>query len=280
MKQIITTTLCLLFIGVLFAQEPITTTMSNKEETIADILEDFGEDLLEAIEGLDTDSIPDKKEDKEFNINLSLGKKRVKTRFFLMDLGINSYHNEGQPNLPSSLETFQLNHGRSVAVNLHVYRQRIRVGNGVFNVEHGLSFDLNHYAFQNKVVFNDGAIPTFAIDGSSDIRRSRLYISRLTIPLMLHFETFPRKLRRSLHVGVGGYASLRLASNLKTKLTGRDKERVADDFGLNDFMFGARVELGFGPVNLYAKYAFTDLFKTGQGPSLTPFSIGFMVIPF
>jgi len=280
MKHFIITTLCLLFVGVLFAQESTITSTSSKEETLADIIKEFKEDLREAIEDIDTDSIPDKKTDKEFNINLSLGKKRVKTRFFLMDLGINSYHNEGQPNLPSSLETFQLNHGRSVAVNLHIYRQRIGIGNRIFNIEHGLSFDLNHYAFQNKVVFNDGAIPAFIIDGSSEIRRSRLYISRLTMPLMLHFETFPRKMSRSLHVGVGGYASLRLASNLRTKLTGRDKERVADDFRLNDFMFGARVELGFGPVNLYAKYAFTDLFKTGEGPSLTPFSIGFMVVPF
>jgi len=222
----------------------------------------------------------DSDDDKEFSIKLGFGKKNVKTRFILFDFGINSFHNEGNPNLPASLKTFELRHARSSEVNVHVYRQRIKIGNGVFNIEHGLSFDFNHYSFQNKVTYRTDSIESFYIDPTANIEKSRLFISRMTLPLMLHFETNPVKLSRSFHFGIGGYASVRLGSNLLLRGSSRYKERISDNFGLNDFTFGLRAEAGFGPVNLYATYSLNNLFKTGQGPNLTPFSVGFSVIPF
>jgi len=250
MKNILTFALLILFSGFSFAQE-------------------------EPIDSSKTD------DNKSFNINLSLGKKKVKTRFILLDIGINSYHNEGNVNIPASLETFELRHARSVEVNLHIYRQRIKIGKGLFNIEHGLSFDFNNYGFQNKVDYRVDSISSFYINTGSDIIKSRLFSSRMTLPLMLHFETFPRKISRSFHIGVGAYASVRLGSNLKIKdANSRKAITIKDDFSLNDFTFGLRSELGFGPVNLYMTYSLSDLFKTGQGPSLTPFSVGFTVIPF
>jgi hypothetical protein len=222
----------------------------------------------------------DTSESKSIVIDLSLGKKRVKTRFFLFEMGINSYHNEGNANIPTSLEMYELRHARSLEVNLHVYRQRIKIGKGYFNIEHGLSFDLNHYAFQNAVNFRTDPVEELYIDNNSDIQRSRLYMSHLNLPLMLHFETNPKKLSKSFHIGVGAYAGVRLGSNLKTRTSTRDKNKIVDNFGLNDFNYGLRAELGYGPVNLYAKYAMLDLFKNGRGPSLTPFSVGFTIIPF
>ena len=226
------------------------------------------------------DKEDDNDDDKEFNFNLSLGKKKVKTRFLLMDVGINSYHSEGNPNLPASLKTFELRHSRSSELNLHVYRQRIKIGSGIFNIEHGLSFDFNHYSFQNKVKFRSDSLEQFYIDPTANIEKSRLFISRMTLPLMLHFETNPNKLSKSFHFGVGAYASVRLGSNLLMRGSGRYKEKISDNFGLNDFTFGLRAEMGFGPINLYATYSLSEMFKPGQGPNLTPFSVGFSVIPF
>lgn len=237
--------------------------------------------LLFSLSAFSQEEPIDTSKDKSFNINLSLGKKRVKTRFLLLDVGINSYHNEGKVNIPLALETFELRHARSLEVNLHIYRQRIKVGNGIFNIEHGMSFDFNNYAFQNKVDYRMDSSSEFYINTASDIEKSRLFSSRMTLPLLLHFETYPKKLKKSFHFGIGGYASIRLGSNLRIKEAGNRKASTfKNDFGLNDFTFGMRTEMGFGPVNLYMTYSFTDLFKTGQGPSLTPFSVGFVVIPF
>jgi hypothetical protein len=250
MKNILTIALLMLFSGFAFGQE-------------------------EPVDSSKTD------DDKPFNINLSVGKKRVKTRFIMLDVGINSYHNEGKVNIPASLETFELRHARSIEVNLHVYRQRIKIGTGIFNIEHGLSFDFNNYGFQNKVDYRIDSAASFYINSASNIQKSRLFSSKMTLPLMLHFETYPKKLSKSFHISVGGYASVRLGSNLRIKdVNTRRATTIKNDFSMNDFMVGARAEMGFGPVNLYMTYSFTDLFKTGQGPSLTPFSVGFTVIPF
>jgi hypothetical protein len=230
---------------------------------------------------LTIDSTDEEDDDKDFNINyLSLGKKNVKTRFLLLDLGVNSYHNEGNPNLPASLKTFELRHSRSIEVNLHVYRQRIKIGNGAFNIEHGLSFDFNHYSFQNKVDYRIDSLESFYIDPAANIEKSRLFVSKMSLPLMLHFETNPKKLSKSFHFAAGAYAAVRLGANLRMKGSNRYKEKVADNFGLNDFLVGLRAEMGYGPVNLYATYSLMSMFKDGQGPNLTPFSVGFTVIPF
>jgi hypothetical protein len=102
----------------------------------------------------------------------------------------------------------------------------------------------------------------------------------MSLPLMLHFETNPQKLSRSFHFGIGGYAAVRLGSNLLMRGSNKYKEKIGDNFGLNDFLVGLRAEMGFGPVNLYAAYSLMNMFKNGQGPNLTPFSVGFTVIPF
>ncbi len=212
---------------------------------------------------------------------LSYTKGPVKTRFLMLELGINSYHSGSDINIPASLQTFELRHGRSLEVNLHIYRQRIKIGKGVVNIEHGLSFDFNHYAFQNKVMFSEDAPREFFINTGSNIERSRLRSSRMTLPLMLHFETNPKRLGRSFHIGAGAYASVRLGSDLRTKdFNARRPNVYRTGFGLNDFLFGGRFEMGYGPINIYATYSFTSLFKTGQGPELTPFSVGFVIIPW
>lgn len=215
-----------------------------------------------------------------FKNPLVLGRRRVKTRFLLFEMGINSYHNDGQLNIPADLETYELRHGRSLEINLHFYRQRIRIGKGHFNIEHGLSLDFNNYAFQNDVNYQTDPIKMLFIDNSVDMERSRLYVSHLVLPIMFRLETNPRRLGRSLHVGVGAYGSIRLGSNLRTKRPGETKDITVDDFGLNDFNAGLRGEIGYGPINLYVKYGLTGLFKNDQGPNLTPFSIGLILLPF
>lgn len=211
---------------------------------------------------------------------LSLGKRGVKTRFLLFEMGINTYHHGGQLNIPASLETYELRHGRSLEINLHLYRQRIRIGKGFFNVEHGLSLDFNHYAFQNDVNYRTDPDKALFIDNSVDLDRSRLRLTHLVLPVLLRLETNPSCLGRSFHLGIGVYGSLRLGSDLRTKRAGESKHLTMGSFGLNDFTAGFRGEIGYGPINLYIKYGFMGLFKEGQGPDLTPFSMGLILLPF
>jgi hypothetical protein len=211
---------------------------------------------------------------------LSLGKKQVKTRFLLFEIGINAYHNNGQLNIPASLSTYELRYGRSLEVNLHFYRQRIKIGKGHVGIEHGLSLDFNHYAFQNDVNYRTDPTEELFVDNGVDFNRSRLRLTHLVLPVLLRIETNPKRLRRSFHLGVGAYGSLRVGSNLRTRTSEGIKNVERDNFGLNDFNAGLRFELGYGPINLYVKHAFLGLFKENQGPELTPFSMGLILLPF
>lgn len=261
----------------LWAQEP-DNTKDNSTNEVATMLPDSS-----GIDSINTQSsTASESSSTTFVLKnpLVLGKRRVKTRFLLFEMGINSYHNQGQLNIPADLETYELRHGRSLEINLHFYRQRIRIGKGYFNIEHGLSLDFNNYAFQNDVNYQTDPTKMLFIDNSVDMERSRLYVSHLVLPIMFRFETNPQRLGRSFHFGIGAYGSIRVGSNLRTKQPGQTRDITVDDFGLNDFNAGLRGEIGYGPINLYVKYGLTDLFKEGQGPDLTPFSIGLILLPF
>ena len=253
----------------LLAQQPD----SSKSITITTEPDSSGTDSSSTIESSDTKFV--------LTNPLVLGNRRVKTRFLLFEMGINTYHSNGQLNLPANLATYQLRHGRALEINLHFYRQRIRLDRkGHFNAEHGLSLDFNHYAFQNDVNYRTDPDKALFIDNSVDLDRSRLRLTNLVLPILFRYESNPRNLWRSFHLGVGVYGSLRVGSNLRTKKPGETRDVTVGDFGLNDFSAGLRGEIGYGPINLYVKYGLVDLFKEGQGPNLTPFSIGLILLPF
>lgn len=81
-------------------------------------------------------------------------------------------------------------------------------------------------------------------------------------------------------IGVGAYAGYKIASHSKFvyKDEGqkqRDKDK--DSFYLNNWRYGARLQMGFRDVDLFVNYDISELFVEDRGPQLNAFSFGIII---
>src|SRR5687767_5551 len=94
---------------------------SDREEEMED--EDDMDIDLEIF--VDDDTITNQKREKK--------PKNVTNRWFLLDLGFNTYLNDFSTDLPAGYSSLELNQGKSINVNLNVFQQRINLIRHKFN---------------------------------------------------------------------------------------------------------------------------------------------------
>lgn len=206
---------------------------------------------------------------------------RIKTRWVLFDMGVSTYMNNGSFNMPSELEQFDQRYGRSLNYQLHVFRQRVGLVKNNVNLLYGLGFDFSNYSFENPITLlrNTNPLET-SIDNAIDYKKNKLVTTALNVPLMLNFETNPRRPGKSFRLSAGVYGGLLIGSHTRQKSEefGNNKER--DDYNLNKLRYGFVGQVGVGPINFYANYSPQSLFRDGRGPDLQPFNVGLSLIPF
>lgn len=207
--------------------------------------------------------------------------KNIRTRWILMDLGSDGLKTDADYQI-EGIDPFETNAWKSTNVNLHLFQQRINLINHAVNLKWGLTFQFHKYWFDNPVVLQkDAPVATFDYLPEVNFKKNRLSATYLTMPIMFNFETKPRRKSRSFHINVGAYGGPRLGANFKTRIDG-NKNKVKDDYNLSKWRYGLRTEIGFGGINLYGTLALNELFQEGKnnGYKVTPFSVGFVIIPF
>ena len=262
----------------------------NGKKTKTIITEDGKEvEIEEEIEkgsdgGVDIDLEDKGKNEKKGVKKLS----NVKTRWGMLDLGVNTLLQDGSFNLQGDANALSLNYGRSLDWNLYVFKQRINLINHQINFIYGLSFDFNNYNFSEPITLQRNTSPlAITFNDTLDYKKNKLYTSFITIPLMLNFESNPRKSSHSFRLSAGGYAGLMLASRTKQCYKDEDGDRQThisrDDFNINKFRYGLAGQIGVGPINFWANYSLVPMFESGKGPigaDLHPLNIGVTLIGF
>ncbi|MGB0930032.1 MAG: outer membrane beta-barrel protein [Chitinophagales bacterium] len=205
---------------------------------------------------------------------------KVKTRWFMLDFGFNTYLSDGSFNLPNELNDFDLDYARSVNVNMHIFRQRIGLINNNFNFMYGLELAWNNYHFENDITLLHNVDEVTVVESGVDFKKNKLATTFLQVPVLFNIETNPRKPGKSFRISVGGYGGLLLGARTKQKSSENGKVKIKDDFNLNKFRYGVIGQVGVGCINFYVDYALNDLFKDNTGPELRPISIGFTLVPF
>ena len=103
-------------------------------------------------------------------------------------------------------------------------------------------------------------------------KKNQLNTAFLTAPLALEFH-FPGE-DKDFWFLIGGYAGVKLGSNLKLLTDDDDKEKIKEDFHLNTFRYGLRAMVGVNNFSIYGTYSLQSLFKKDEGPELYPISVG------
>lgn len=189
---------------------------------------------------------------------------------------------------------------KSIGVHLNLYEQNVQLSsNGAFGLITGIGFEWNNYRFSNPVYISDDEDFTtkfYRMDNIS-VEKNKLVVSYLTVPLLFELQnTSDRKINR-VHFTAGVLMGLRLGSHTKTvyeeqnkdysivdpdteEIVGTglspkdDTEKEYSNFNINPFKVDAMVRVGWGYVNLFAKYQLGTLFKTNRGPEVYPFAVG------
>jgi hypothetical protein len=167
--------------------------------------------------------------------------------------------------------------------------QRSRLGKNMF-IEWGIGVSWYNFKFQddNIVVTKEDLGVQFTPDTRDvDFIKSKLtatYLNVSFIPL-LDFGGHSRKPRMwdghgsEFRIGIGPYAGYRLGSKSKIVYEEngeKEKEKNKDDFHLNNFRYGIRLQCGIRSTDLFFNYDLNDLFVEGRGPRLNAFSFGFI----
>jgi hypothetical protein len=265
-------------------QEDSTQNESPKNETRED--ENWGDNRGDRDDGDDeVDNDDDDDEDWERKIRHRRGRIGRTSQSFNFDLGTNNYLSDGKfPDENNALHAVRPWGSWYLAASSI---QRTRVSGTLF-LEWGLGLNWYNFKFQNDDVMmrkdDDGLY--FETDlRDVNHRKSKLtatYINASFIPV-LDFGGHGIKPRMwdgngsSFRIGIGPYIGYRISS--RSKLVYKDdgdleKEKDRNSFYLNNFRYGARLQLGFHGTDLFFNYDLNELFVEGKGPKLNAFSFG------
>jgi hypothetical protein len=199
------------------------------------------------------------------------------------ELGINGFDKEDYSIYGDARdnEFMDLNHPKSVEVNLNFLEYSIVLQERYIGLVTGMGFSMNNYRFDNDVTIDkdeNGRI--YPIDLTTrDPEKSKLTASYLTVPLMLEFQIPVNGRSNRFFISGGVVGGINIGSHTKVKYDD-SKEKDRGNFNLNPFKCSAIVRAGLNDLSLYASYGLTPLFKNDKGPELFPFSIGISLLNF
>lgn len=243
--------------------------------------------------------------DEDGNVSFNKSKrKKFNGHWAGFELGLNGYVNkDGNMSFPKDYEYMDLRMEKSVAAHLNFFEQNIALSrNQKFGLVSGLGFNWNNYRFLRDTRLNtDSSYLIGYIDKGVDVRKTKLTVWYLNIPLLFEFQTNSYHKKNSFHISAGAIMNLRLSSHTKryydernkdfsvTKYDpvagayetigmmtspGQSKVKDFDDYFLAPVKWDATVRIGWGFVNLFATYSLNTMFRTDKGPELYPVTVG------
>lgn len=203
---------------------------------------------------------------------------------FNLELGTNNYLSKGKfPDNDNAL--YAVRPWGSWYVGLSSI-QRTRMSKKFF-LEWGVGVNWYNFKFQDDNVLiqkDDDGIHFVEDTRDVDYIKSKLTASFVTASLvpLVDFGGNSRKSRfweggNSFRIGLGPYVGYRIASHSKLVYKdddGKEKEKNHDNLYLNNFRYGARLQIGYRSTDLFFNYDLNELFVSGKGPNLNAFSFG------
>jgi hypothetical protein len=224
------------------------------------------------------------------------------------ELGVNGYLTKDfNMKFSPEDEYMDLNMGKGFQVNMNFYEQNIALSkNQEWGMLSGIGLQWNNYFFRNPTtLYTDSSYLIGYIDEGISVRKSKLAIAYLQVPLIFEWQNQTLRKRNSVHVGLGVIFGVRLWSwqkkyynelNKQYMLTqykestgtyedvaqrtspNYSKTHTYDDFLLQTFKADATLRIGWGFINLFTTYNLVPMFRADKGPDLHQFSAGITLL--
>ena len=173
-------------------------------------------------------------------------------------------------------EFFDLNHAKSLSVNINFAEYAFSNEKNTFGLVTGLGLNLMDFRFDSPMSIvkesASGMIRPVYLD-EDGFKKSKLNVSYLTAPLILELATPLKFKHHRLTLGAGVIGGLNIGSRTKIKSAdGITKDRR--NFSINPLKYELTGRIGLGELCIFANYGMTPLFKEGKGPELIPLTVG------
>lgn len=188
---------------------------------------------------------------------------------FVVAFGINNAIIEGQS---LSDSPYELGGSRFFEMGI-AWRTRVFRHSNFMRFSYGFSFQFNGLNPKDNQYFDATGPETTLETFPTDLRKSKLRVDNLVMPLYLEFgpskvtrtDTKIRySIRNQFRLGIGGYGGVNLGTRQKLKYD-QNGERVKDKlkrgYNTNDLVYGLGAYVGIDGVLLYTKYDLNPLFK-------------------
>ncbi len=213
----------------------------------------------------------------------ALAKKRSSARpifgltFNRIDLGWVKLVDNGSFNLSAPNEDLAYRSGKTYNFGFDVMQAGYRFSDH-FRIFLSGGFDWTYIRLKEDIIIRENTTPLAWGESATDYKKNRLTSTYLRLPLTFEF-------RSGYH---GGFGRVRFAfgpeagillkgtQRLKSEEFGRQKFR--DDYNFSSFRYGTFARVGAGPLGVYAKYYFNDVFENSPDQEgLQSFVFGVML---
>lgn len=268
----------------------------REDEEMGEVDEDDEQALEEKVERLEREidrlsQSMNEKTNEEREVRFNKKRHHGTNSTFTVEFGLNNYLSNG---------TFPSDDNELYAVN-PIVSWYVALGSmnsthlaGPLSLDWGANVSWYNFKFENERTriekLDDGLLfyedPT---PGISPIK-SKLVVPYLNVSLVPMFifgksrssdwEPFSYHENDGFRIGLGAYAGYRIGSRSKYvyKDDGdRRREKEQTNYYLNNWRYGARLQIGFRGVDLFANYDLNELFVTDRGPQLNAFSFGIIL---
>lgn len=199
---------------------------------------------------------------------------------FEIRFGFSNYLNNNNQLPRESTDNHALNTLRS---NIFTFGSSFstRLAGPVF-IKYGLELSFADYFLEGDYTIQADASGTNFIPVDENevrsLKKSKLKTTHITAPIMLLLNSGDPEDEDEFTLGLGGYFGYLIGSKYKMKYEDVDgdnqKVRKKGSFNLNELQYGVQAQLGVKGVNLFARYALSEMFDAGTGPELNGISFG------
>ena len=176
-------------------------------------------------------------------------------------------------------ENVPFRYSSSPEISLTVYRKAVALSrNNQLGLVTGLGIRWVRYHLKGNQYFEEVEDETKLIPGddSWDMKKSKLGITTLNVPLLLEWKTR----NRNLFLSAGAVCSFKTASSsriyYKDARGKKQSEKVDQGMTLRPVTVDMLVQAGTRDIGIYARYSPVSIFEKSKGPELYPLTVGVM----
>ncbi|GDX48036.1 hypothetical protein LBMAG25_08540 [Bacteroidota bacterium] len=204
----------------------------------------------------------------------------IKTQIFSLRLGLNNFLFNNSLNKIPGYQDLNLINGKSLNVGIGIVNVRMNLIKHYLRFNAGLLYDINNYRFNtdaslipkiDSVAFSPKATGV-------NVSKNKLISTYIMLPVNFTF-TSNSEVEKAFRFSAGFRVGYRIGS-LNKLVVDNKKEKIRDDYNLNDLRYGLTASVGYSLFRLYVDYDMNTLFRDGVAPQLNPVQIGIVLVGF